>query len=240
MKNWKEHAHSRSFESILQTRFYEFEKHHNNRFINLLYNERLRRILRMLESEVDLNWKTCTVLDLGCSRGFFSKVISMKFRTIGIDSIKRFEFHGVSNLDFVLADISSMPFKSQSIDIVVCASVLEHLLDLRGSILKIKHVLKKNGILIAGYPVETSLFKFVWRYVSPWSFRYIDQRQTYWVDPLTRKRECYWESSETHKQTYQEIRKVLNENFQVLEEEKLPFDKLPDSITYYECIKMRN
>jgi ubiquinone/menaquinone biosynthesis C-methylase UbiE len=173
----------------------------------------------------------------------FSRVLSLQFTTIGLDVDKglKEEIQGkFRKLNFILADMHAMPLRSHSVDIVVCASVLEHCQNLEDSVRKIKDVLKKDGIFIAGYPVETKFFKFIWKRVSPWSFRFIDQSQTYWCNPYTGKQECYWESPLTHKQDYKTIRNVLRRHFKILQKEKLPLNILPNSITYYECIKMRN
>lgn len=229
-----------SFESIARARFYQFAKQHENQLINFLYNERLRRILNMIYVEAKKNSSARIVLDIGCGGGYFSRVLSLQFTTIGLDIDKGFKVQvqgKFKKLNFILADMSFSPFRSHSVDIVVCASVLEHSQNLEGLVKKIKDMLKRDGIFIAGYPVETKFFKFIWRLVSPWSFRFIDQSQTYWCNPHTGKQECYWKSPHTHKQDYQTIRNVLRRHFKVLQKEKLPFNIFPDSITYYECIK---
>lgn len=197
----------------------------------------------MIHFEAKKNPSARIVVDLGCGRGYFSRVLSLQFTTIGLDIIKRRMVQCArtsKKLNFVLGDISFLPFKSHSADIVVCTSVLEHLQNLDGVVKKIKDVLKRDGIFVAGYPVETKFFKFILRLVSPLSLRFVDQSQTYWCNPNTGKQECYWENPDTHKQDYQTIRHVLSRHFKVLHKEKLPFDIFPDSITYYECIKMRN
>ena len=237
-----------AFESIAHARFYQFEKSHTNQFISFLYNERQRRILNMIASEVKKNSRSCFVLDIGCGSGYFSGVLSLQFTTVGLDADRKEMNLDVQRkfkkLNFILADMRFMPFKSYSIDIIVCISVLEHCKDLEDQIRKIKDVLKKDAVFIAGYPIETKFFKSVWKRVSPLSFMFIDceraYSQPYWRNPSTGKLECYWESFHTHKQTYQKIRKVLGKNFKILHKEKLPFDILPDSLTYYECVKMRN
>jgi len=199
----------------------------------------------MINFETKKNSNARIVLDLGCGTGYFSRVLSLQFTTIGLDIIKkrmRYDAHArtFKKPIFVVGDISFLPFRSHSVDIVVCASVLEHLQNLNDAVKKIKDVLERDGIFIAGYPVETKFLKLTWRLASPRSFRFIDQSQAYWCNPYTRKQECYWESPHTHKQDYQTIRDVLRKHFRVLQTEKLPFNIFPDSIVYYECTKMRN
>ena len=161
-------------------------------------------------------------------------------RLIGLDILKRFKTRArekVKKLDFILADMSFMPFKNHSVDIVVCISVLEHIQDLDDVVREIKNVLKRDGIFVVGYPIETKFFKFVWRFTSPWNFRFIDQSQDYWCNPYTGRQECYWKSPLTHKHNYPIIRYVIGRYFKILQKEKLPFNTFPDSLTYYECAK---
>jgi SAM-dependent methyltransferase len=220
---------------------YHFAKFHKNPLIDLLYRERFRRILDMISLRARKNSSLRVALDLGFGSGHFSRVLcELRFPTIGLDVNKRFQVKEKSvTLNFILADILSLPFRKNSADLIVCASVLEHIRELDVVAKEIKDVLKKDAIFIAGYPVETRLFKFVWRLISPWSFRFIDQNQTYWRNPHTGKQECYWKNPYTHKQDYKTIRHALRTHFQILQKEKLPLNILPDSITYYECIKCR-
>jgi len=225
-------------ERILKCRFYQFAKQHKNPAINFFYNERLRRILALI-CEMTQNMKSCVVLDIGCSSGYFSRVLSLKFRTVGFDirkTCKRRGQKGFKKLNFVVADMENMPFRNDTVDVVVCASVLEHCKNLQDLLGKIKDVLKKGGFLIAGYPLETKFFKSVWKRVSPCSFICIDQSRTFWVNPYTHQQECYWENPSTHKQDYAEIRKTITKLFKVDRMQKLPLNNLPDSLTYYECV----
>lgn len=204
-----------------------------------LYNQRLRRILTLIELKTKQNSNAPVLLDLGCGGGNFSYALSSRFTTIGLDVTKNFKIKKKpKGLDFVLADLSSLPFRKDSADIIISASVLEHIQKFDGVAKEIKDVLKKDAIFIAGYPVETRLFKFVWRLINPSAFRCIDQR--YWCDQHTDEQECYWESPHTHKKDYQTIRRELRTHFQVLQKEKLLFNTLPDLFTYYECVKMLN
>lgn len=44
---------------------------------------------------------------------------------------------------------------------------------------ELKSILKTNGVLLVGYPVETDLFKMIVRVTSPPDFKYIDQSQLF-------------------------------------------------------------
>jgi len=185
------------------------------------------------------------VLDLGCGKGYFTRILSLQSTTIGLDvnkgAVIEAKVEGgvekLNQLHLIVADLLSLPFRSHSIDVVVCASVLEHIRDLDSALKQINDILKEDGIFVVGYPIETKFFKLIWRLVSPQNFKFIDQSQTIWYNPFTHKQECYWKSPFTHKQDYQTIRDALGKYFRILRKEKLPFTIFPDLFSYYECLK---
>jgi len=179
-----------------------------------------------------LDTKT-TVLDLGCGTGYFSRYLSSKAITIGVDVDKRSLIEGQilfgklksNSISFVCADLCHLPFRSGSADVVVCASVLEHIEDLDGATKGIKYVLKKDKILVTGYPLETAFLKALIRMFNPKDYWCINQN-------LSRT------GPYVHKQTFQTIRAVLRSNFSLLRRKKIPLDFLPDYLSFYECVKM--
>jgi len=180
------------------------------------------------------------VLDIGCGDGAFSRVLSQICQTVGVDVQKAYlKWHAAnSNLDFLAADINMLPFNESSFNLIVCTSVLEHMAYLDCVLLKLREMLKTNGVLVATYPVETRLFKFVWRLASPSEFKFIDQSQTVFVNPYNGKVEDYSKHPATHKQTYLEIRKALRKHFKLIRKTKLPFNFVPDLLSYYECAEL--
>jgi SAM-dependent methyltransferase len=223
------------------TAAWRFPRQHRNYFAECLNQIRLRHILELVLSHVDCE-DTKTVLDVGCGSGAVSNVLAEVCQTVGIEIQKSYlKVHGKNrNLNFVVADIDGLPFKTGSFDLIVCASVLEHMLNLDSALTKLKSLLKTNGILFAGYPVETCLFKMIWRIVSPVEFKFIDQTQTFFINPDTQQLEDYWKYPMTHKQTYLSIREGLDRHFRLVQRVRLPFKFLPDFTNYYECAELIN
>jgi ubiquinone/menaquinone biosynthesis C-methylase UbiE len=179
------------------------------------------------------------VLEVGCGSGFISRTISRVYDTVGVDVGHHFSKPESAYLDFMLGDIYALPFRKASFDIIVCASVLEHMLDLDSALAELKQPLKAKGVLVAGYPVETRLFKLLLYVLDHKAFKFIDQSQTFWINPDGQV-EDYWKAPDTHKQTYQTIRRALSKHFRLVQRAKLPSKLLPDSLAYYEIAECSN
>ena len=100
------------------------------------------------------------LLDIGCGRGeyfpFFKKW-SLNSKIIGFDVSLEKLFTAKTNaknnnIDIVRGDISHLPFKNGTFDILLCLSVLEHLNNPKMLVNDFKHVLKENGIVIIIVP----------------------------------------------------------------------------------------
>jgi 2-polyprenyl-3-methyl-5-hydroxy-6-metoxy-1,4-benzoquinol methylase len=132
--------------------------------------------------------------------------------------------------EFVCSDITHLPFRKDSIDLVVCASVLEHVNDLERVIKEINDLMSKNAILIAGYPIETGLFNALLRIFLPTGLAI--------RNPLILGKDEFERNPETHKQSFRTIRCLLQTHFLRVKREKSFFTMLPDQISWYECVKM--
>jgi SAM-dependent methyltransferase len=229
--------------------FFEFEQfympaHLPNSAINFLFNDRLRRIVRLVDFSSDTKH---VGLDVGCSRGYFTQYLAQRLNgiIIGID-VSRCDLCRAKirarlracyekptsreTVEFIRADITHLPFKKDSIDLVVCASVLEHINDLEGAITEIRDSMRKGGCLVAGYPIETSLFKVLLRLFAPVGLVI--------RDPRIWGKERFERSPETHKQSFTTIRGLLQKHFLRVQREKSFFTMLPDQISWYESVRM--
>jgi hypothetical protein len=88
----------------------------------------------------------------------------------------------------------------------------------------------KKGRLIAGYPIETRLFNALIKLIAPYSLII--------RDPRILGEESFQKSPETHKQSFLTIRILLQEHFLMVQRKKLFFTIMPDSLSWYECVKM--
>lgn len=103
-----------------------------------------------------------TILDLGTGAGFYLPLLSQVGRKVyGVDlaqvlglTHKMVVKKGINNVFLYKSDITKLPFKSESFDLLFCLSLIEHIPNQGQAFLEFKRVLKKNGILILGYPLQ--------------------------------------------------------------------------------------
>ncbi len=103
---------------------------------------------------------TASVLEVGCGLGYFSQVVSRKFRYIGTD-IAWFPLHTSRSrnepADLIQCDAARLTFRQESFDVVFAFDLLEHIPQPRLAISEMYRVLRKNGRLIATTPNIRSL-----------------------------------------------------------------------------------
>ena len=216
-----------------QTRYYQKKVvyHFSNPVGNILLSKTRTHLLKMID--FPLNEKSL-IVDMGCLVGTLTRVISLITETIGLDVDKNaivWAKKNAKHIDFICADLCHLPFRDNSVDVVVCASVLEYIKKLEDAVKQIKRILKKGGMLIAGYPIETKLLKVIIEIFSRTEVRT-------W-DPLrVMEYKEYKKDPHTHKQKFLAIRDMLNKHFLLLKKEKIPSTYFPDLISIYECAKL--
>lgn len=101
------------------------------------------------------------ILEIGYGSGIFLPELASRCNHLfGID--RHGSFSLVKNMmkkeeikgEILGGDIFNIPFQNDTFDCVVCISVLEHLKNLEQPLAEANRVLKKKGLLIAGFPVK--------------------------------------------------------------------------------------
>jgi ubiquinone/menaquinone biosynthesis C-methylase UbiE len=208
----------------------QFHYSDSNSLIDLLLSISRTRLLNLIELP---KTEKC-IVDIGCSSGALTRVLAQKAPVVGLDIDKPtlvwLKKHS-KNIQLVCADVGHLPFRNDSVDIVVVSSVLEHAEDLDEAVKQMKSMLKKDGMLVAGYPIETKLVKAIVELVSKKTVNVWDARRVM-------SDEDYLACPDTHKQTFFTIRDTLRRYFSVVKKEKMPATCLPDFLSIYECVRL--
>ena len=61
---------------------------------------------------------------------------------------------GLRNITFHKSDVRNLPFKTGYFDLMFCLSLIEHVEDQEKTLIEFKRVIKNNGILLLGYPLQ--------------------------------------------------------------------------------------
>ena len=102
--------------------------------------------------------RTGKILDAGCGPGFYAEQLK-KFNEniICLDFTNIYE-NNESELLFCLGSISSLPIKSNSIDLIYCLTVLQYIEDDANAINEFYRILKPKGKLLITVPTRRSPF----------------------------------------------------------------------------------
>lgn len=103
----------------------------------------------------DLSSLVC--LDVGCSSGIITSLIAPLFcKTIGLDydevALKAIDVTAHAMVQFIRGDAMYLPFMDNSVDVIVCAQVYEHVPDDKLLLKEIYRVLKPGGIVFFSGP----------------------------------------------------------------------------------------
>lgn len=106
-------------------------------------------------SDLDLSRSIC--LDVGCSSGIITFEISSLFRvTIGLDydkdALASTDPNVRTRIPFVRGDAMRLPIRNESVDVVVCAQVYEHVPDPKILVSEIYRVLSPGGVVFFSGP----------------------------------------------------------------------------------------
>lgn len=130
------------------------------------HRKRLYYIISFL-SEIFKKTQIVAFVDIGCAEGFYVKnVASLHDRTfcIGIDIARAYikkarSNYNALNTDYIVCDVENLPFKDNSIDVVLCSEVLEHVYNYRSSLAELSRVGRKY--LVISFPGHSYLYRLI-------------------------------------------------------------------------------
>lgn len=160
---------------------------------------RAQKIRQALIKHVPQNLAQTVCLDIGCSAGVITAELAPLFaNTVGIDydrmGLAAIHPQDKIRANFARADALSLPIKSESVDLVICAQIYEHVPDSTLMMAEIYRVLRPNGYCFFSgpnwlFPIEPHYFLPFLHWLSQaWADRYLR---------LTRLGRHYYEQSQT-------------------------------------------
>jgi ubiquinone/menaquinone biosynthesis C-methylase UbiE len=117
---------------------------------------KVNKMLAVLQDAGLLGRPDGIALDLGCSGGFFCEGLAQHFqRVVGIDidsaAIDFAKENSVSsNVEYLLINSDDIPFPDQSVELIICNHVYEHVPNVNKLFSEIARVLKPDGVCYLG------------------------------------------------------------------------------------------
>ncbi len=188
-----------------------------NFLIRKIYLMRLKKALKLINKN-----HAQRTLDVGTGCGILipslaahSKVYALDYNEKYLEKAKK--LCNNYNIDAELSKIDinkEFPYNNDYFDIIVSLSVLEHVKDLDNALKEINRVLKKDGTLIIGVPIERFLVKLFFKQQK------IDK-----------------EVESIHIQDYKNIENTISKHFNIEKIEKIPYRFIPDVFSIYKIFK---
>ena len=131
-------------------------------FIKYVEKLRLRKITNLIELHIKKNnLIDPTILEVGCGTGHVLEEIADRIATkelIGIDPLDWWLDKAKARLGnkakLVKGFAEDLPFENNSMDIVICTEVIEHVINPTVVLRELKRVLKNEGLIIVSTPNE--------------------------------------------------------------------------------------
>ncbi|MFX0202885.1 MAG: class I SAM-dependent methyltransferase [Candidatus Hodarchaeota archaeon] len=109
------------------------------------------------------------ILDAGCGMGYGANILGAMGVDLDIEAL-RIAKSRYSHLDFVRADVHSLPFRKQSFDMIVSFEVIEHAIDVQRYTKEIYSCLRMHGLLFISTPnlIFQIIIKSLNKYPKSW------------------------------------------------------------------------
>ncbi|MBI3027389.1 class I SAM-dependent methyltransferase [Candidatus Woesearchaeota archaeon] len=208
-----------------------FAYYSKNPFLRWAYTERLRQASALIP-EKTFGSNSC-VLDLGTGCGFMLPTLSKKGKIVALDFnegfLKKAKIIGKeNNLDalFVRADIRHLPFQDSHFSLINALSILEHIKNINEVMLEIRRVIKSNGLLIVGLPVERFLVNILFKSLS---LRDNIKKGKFTISKGYRKNKY----QDVHYSDFKDIETALSKYFEIKRSKKIFSNYAPDAFCLY-------
>ncbi len=128
----------------------------------------LQRVIEKLNGLLNNKEKDVYALDAGCGAGHYTLHLAQSYKTIGVDkseiliskATKKSNSQG-RRVNFLAADLSSLPFRSNFFKLIICLNVIEFVSGRERAIRELKRVLAPDGVLLLGVCNKNSIWGLI-------------------------------------------------------------------------------
>jgi ubiquinone/menaquinone biosynthesis C-methylase UbiE len=158
-------------------------------------SQKFNKILSILR-HFQISTPSLQCLDIGCSSGIITSLLGEHFLTaIGIDidqeALRYARSHSSSsNVHFLVSDSMALPFKDNTIEVIICNHVYEHVPDANRMMREIYRVLKKEGFCY--FSAGNKYMVMEGHYYLPF-LSWIPRRLAHFYLKITRRGNFYYE-----------------------------------------------
>ncbi len=133
------------------------------------HRKRLLYILDYIE-DIFRYQRISSFLEVGCAEGLYVNYVASHYKGLdhylGLDIARAYVEKarlegGKSSVDYVVGDIENLPFRDDSVDLVLCSEVLEHIYRYQASARELCRVSKKS--LVVSFPGSTYIYRTIKR-----------------------------------------------------------------------------
>jgi uncharacterized protein (TIRG00374 family) len=128
------------------------------RFFQRRRTDTIKKMLEASDGDV--------ILDIGCGSGVQLRTLKVAKPKllIGTDvnwnALVYSKNKNISQSEFIMADAQNLPFKSETVNRIICAEIIEHLSEPEQMIGEVQRVLKNGGSIVITTPNEHSIWGF--------------------------------------------------------------------------------
>ena len=130
------------------------EAHMSAPFQQRVLSEYMEKIRRFAHDALVLDMESGLGYNLNTLHKHFSNIVAAD---ISLRALKHSKEHVRLKINYVVCDIQNMPFKDNSVDIVVCTETLEHVPDMQRAINECYRILKESGYIFISYPHQITI-----------------------------------------------------------------------------------
>lgn len=212
-----------------------FAYYNKNPLIREVFLQRLKRASGFIPNK-NLS-KDGYVLDIGAGCGFMLPTLSKKGKVVALDYTLRYlkKARNLANSNkisacYVNANVYSLPFKDKQFSLINVLSVLEHLKDTDKGVAEIRRVLKDNGLLIVGVPIERLLVNSLFSLLAL-KDKLLDGKS---YDAKKYRKNKY---QDVHYSDFKDIEISLSKFFTIEKSQKIFSNYIPDTFSLYKIYK---